>query len=146
MRTMMEWEAPFDGTAVVWCEGGFGMPCGKTAHGLVRRTLRYAVQAVIDRRHAGRDAGEVLDGGMRGIPVVEGLDCALEVSRTPATHLVIGLAPDGGRWPAVGREAARLALERARPVALAVLALLGPVSANGFGERPVLPSGGSVGR
>ena len=95
-----------DGNAIVYCEGAFETPNGKTAHGLVRRTRRYRVVAVVDSRSAGRDAGEILDGRPAGIPVVDGLDSALEHGRTigaPASHFVIGLAPDGGRLPAAAR-------------------------------------------
>jgi len=93
---------PLDGNAVVYCEGAFGTTNGKTAHGLVRRTARYRVLAVIDSRAAGADAGQLLDGRAAGIPVVRDLDAALAHARAagaPATHLVMGLAPDGGRLP-----------------------------------------------
>lgn len=105
---------PADGTAVVYCEGAFGTPNGKTAHGLVRRTARYRVAAVIDSRHAGADAGEVLDGRPAAIPVVADLAGALAAARAvgpAATHFVVGLAPDGGRLPPAGREAVLHALE-----------------------------------
>jgi len=97
-----------EGKAIVFCEGAFGTPNGKTAHGLVRRSERYRVLSVIDSRHAGSDAGEVLDGKSVGIPVLAGLDDALtEAGRgdCSATHFVIGLAPDGGRLPDQAREA-----------------------------------------
>ncbi|HMV49566.1 MAG TPA: hypothetical protein PLD20_07575 [Blastocatellia bacterium] len=58
-----------DGTAIVYCEGAFGTPNGKTANGLVRHTARYNVTGLIDSTKAGRDAGEVLDGKPNGIPV-----------------------------------------------------------------------------
>ena len=48
--------------AVVYCEGAFHTPNGKTAHGLVRFTERYHIRAVIDSRYKGSDAGMVLDG------------------------------------------------------------------------------------
>ena len=91
---------PLDGNAIVFCEGAFTNTYGKTAHGLVRRTRRYRVTAVIDSTVAGRDAGDVLDGRPNGIPIVADLDSALRVSAeagAPATHFVIGIAPDGGR-------------------------------------------------
>ena len=50
-----------EGNAVVYCGGAFGTTNGKTAHGLVRRSERYRVLSVIDSRHAGSDAGKVLD-------------------------------------------------------------------------------------
>ncbi len=31
-----------EGQAVIYCEGSYGTTNGKTAHGLVRRTRRYA--------------------------------------------------------------------------------------------------------
>ena len=102
-----------DGNAIVYCEGAFNTPEGKTAHGLVRFTERYNVLSVIDARHAGQDAGRVLDGKERGIPVFASLEQALEAARangTPAEYFVVGLAPDGGRLPAPAREDIRAAI------------------------------------
>jgi uncharacterized NAD-dependent epimerase/dehydratase family protein len=92
-----------EGKAIVYCEGAFNTPNGKTAHGLVRRTRRYRVLSVVDSRHAGSDAGMVLDGRRAGIPIAGSLDEAVGAARD-ATHLVIGLAPDGGRLPPAARE------------------------------------------
>jgi uncharacterized NAD-dependent epimerase/dehydratase family protein len=89
-----------EGNAIVYCQGAFGTPNGKTAHGLVRRTERYRVLSVVDGRHAGQDAGQLLDGAPNGIPVLKNIDAAAAraaADGTPATHLVVGLAPDGGR-------------------------------------------------
>ncbi|MFH1723704.1 MAG: DUF1611 domain-containing protein [Elusimicrobiota bacterium] len=91
-----------EGRAVVYCQGAFATPNGKTAHGLVRFTRRYEVLSVVDGSCAGRDAGVVLDGRHRGIPVLATLEEALKHGKDagrPATHLVVGLAPDGGRLP-----------------------------------------------
>jgi uncharacterized NAD-dependent epimerase/dehydratase family protein len=88
-----------EGSAIVYCQGAFDTPNGKTAHGLVRRTNRYNVLSVIDSGSAGRDAGEFLDGCTKGIPIVADLPRALEeADRTnmKPSHFVIGLAPDGG--------------------------------------------------
>jgi len=104
-----------EGNAIVYCDGAFDTTYGKTAHGLVRFTRRYRVAAVIDGAHAGRDAGEVLDGHRAGIPVVASLDGAIAEARAsdrPATHLVIGIAPDGGAMSAPMRAAVRAAVER----------------------------------
>ncbi|MBI4161369.1 MAG: DUF1611 domain-containing protein [Acidobacteria bacterium] len=104
-----------EGNAIVYCEGAFGTPNGKTAHGLVRRTRRYRVAAVIDSRRGGADAGEILDARPNRIPVVADLAAALAAADRaglPATHLVIGLAPDGGRLPPEARAAVRAAIER----------------------------------
>ncbi|HXV77819.1 MAG TPA: DUF1611 domain-containing protein, partial [Candidatus Polarisedimenticolaceae bacterium] len=102
-------EAPFEGRAVVYCDGAFGTTNGKTAHGLVRRSRRYAVGSVIDSRHAGRDAGELLDGKPAGIPIVATLEAAL--GRDRPTHFVIGLAPDGGRLDPAARSAVCRAID-----------------------------------
>jgi uncharacterized NAD-dependent epimerase/dehydratase family protein len=108
-------QATFDGNAIVYCEGAFNTPNGKTTHGLVRFTNRYRILSVIDSRCSGRDAGEVLDGRKRGIPLVESLNKALELSHTQklkATHYVIGLAPDGGRLPNDARDEVARALTK----------------------------------
>ena len=73
-------------------------PFAKTAHGLIRGPSRWPVSAVIDSRHAGRDAGEVLDGRPRGIPVLATVEEALETT-PPPTHAVIGVATPGGVLP-----------------------------------------------
>lgn len=106
-------KTPMDGNAIVYCEGAFGTTNGKTAHGLVRRTDRYRVLSVVDSRHAGADAGMVLDGRDAGIPVFHNLLAALGGAREAgldATHLVVGLAPDGGRLPPAARDDISLAL------------------------------------
>jgi len=103
-----------DGHAIVYCEGAFNTTNGKTAHGLVRFTRRYKILAVLDSRYAGQDAGDVLDGKTRDIPVMKSLDEALEHFRLhniQVTHLVIGLAPDGGRLPEEARGVVRRAIE-----------------------------------
>jgi uncharacterized NAD-dependent epimerase/dehydratase family protein len=89
-----------DGNAIVYCQGAFNTLIGKTAHGLVRFCRRYHVVAVVDATYAGQDAGQVLDGVPADIPVVKSVDEAIryaEKAGMPATHLVIGIAPDGGR-------------------------------------------------
>src|SRR5262245_33169231 len=98
-----------DGTAVVLCEGSFAHTGGKTAHGLVRHTRRYAVRAVIDSRLAGHDAGEVLDGRAAGIPIVADLAAAIRASGRP-DYLVVGVATHGGVLPDACRPAIAAAL------------------------------------
>jgi len=89
-----------EGDAIVYCEAAFGTTNGKTAHGLVRRTKRYNVLSVVDSNHAGHDAGLLLDGKACGIPIFSSVPQAVQESSMAgriATHLVMGLAPDGGR-------------------------------------------------
>lgn len=95
-----------EGNAIVYCEGAFGTPNGKTAHGLVRRTMRYNVLSVIDSHHAGGDAGEILDGTPKGIAIYRSTQEALGADRAAGnnpSYFVIGLAPDGGRLSLEGR-------------------------------------------
>jgi len=102
-----------DGTALVYADGGFNTPSGKTAHGLVRFTERYEVVGVLDHTYAGQDAGMVLDGKSNNIPIFKDLNEAF--AQLPAAakpkSLVIGLAPDGGRLPAEAKQTVRAALE-----------------------------------
>lgn len=102
-----------DGRALVYCDGAFNTPNGKTAHGLVRFTERYEVVGVIDRKYAGQDAGQVLDGRPKGIPVFGDLESAISQlgPESGPESLVIGLAPDGGRLPEEARLSIRKALE-----------------------------------
>jgi uncharacterized NAD-dependent epimerase/dehydratase family protein len=103
-----------EGNAIIYCEGAFATTNGKTAHGLVRRSERYRVLSVVDSKHAGKDAGTVLDGRPAGIPVEGDLESAhrraLAEDRSP-THLVVGLAPDGGRLGADARADVSRAIE-----------------------------------
>jgi uncharacterized NAD-dependent epimerase/dehydratase family protein len=96
-----------EGNAIVYCEGAYNTPNGKTAHGLVRFTNRYRVLSVVDSRYAGRDAGEVIDSKVNGIPIFSSVQQAVmeaDSHTRPATHFVVGLAPDGGRLPSSARQ------------------------------------------
>ncbi|MEK6911180.1 MAG: DUF1611 domain-containing protein, partial [Candidatus Thermoplasmatota archaeon] len=104
-------------TALILCEGYFGAGTGKTANGLVRHSRRYRIVGVLDRTKAGRDAGEVLDGKPRGIPIFADLRTALtKLSEKPDT-LIIGIATIGGYIPAEFRPAIREAIEAGMNVA-----------------------------
>ena len=102
-----------DANAIVYCQGMFNTLNGKTAHGLVRFTERYRVISVVDARYEGQDAGEVLDGKLRGIPVFASIREAFDAAThtlLPPTHLVVGLAPDGGRLGSAARQDIKSAL------------------------------------
>ena len=86
-----------DGTAIVVCDDLFATDDAKTAHGLVRGTERYAIVGVIDAPTAGRDAGEVLDGKRRGIPVFPSIANALAALPSRPDFCVVGVATSGGR-------------------------------------------------
>jgi uncharacterized NAD-dependent epimerase/dehydratase family protein len=84
---------------------------GKTAHGLLRGTDRFRIVGVIDEKYAGRDAGEVLDGKRRNIPVYASLAEFKAKSAKPAEYCIVGVATKGGVLPeeilSVLREALR---------------------------------------
>lgn len=85
--------------AIVLTDGLLHDSDAKTAHGLIRGTDRYTIAAIIDQLHAGTDAGEVLDGRRRNIPVIGSIEDA--VSRIPAIqYCIIGIATVGGVLPA----------------------------------------------
>jgi len=102
-----------EGKAIIYTEGAFGTPNGKTAHGLVRRTKRYQILSVIDSKNADKDSGEILNGKLNNIRIFLNLDeavaAAKEMGEKP-THFVIGLAPDGGRLGPEHRKAVKEAI------------------------------------
>jgi uncharacterized NAD-dependent epimerase/dehydratase family protein len=95
-------------TAVLLTLGRLATSDAKTAHGLVRGPSRYEIVAVVDAAHAGQDAGVVLDGVARGIPVVATLD---ELPTRP-DWCVVGVATSGGVVPPELRVVLREALQR----------------------------------
>ena len=101
-----------DGLALIYADGAFNTPYGKTAHGLVRFTQRYDVLGVIDHKYAGLDAGMVLDNKKYNIPVFSDLKEAISMlgKKNEPITLVIGLATDGGRLPAEAKRTIKAAL------------------------------------
>ncbi len=103
-------------TAAILTHGQFTTSNAKTAHGLVRGPSRFRITAVIDAASSGQDAGTVLDGLHRGIPVVADLDTLLHSGAAPQ-WLVVGVATPGGVLPAGMRPILYQALERGISVA-----------------------------
>ena len=83
--------------ALVYCEKEFQNANGKTAHGLVRYTTRYQIVGVVDSTAPAGDAGEVLDGKKRGIPLLHELQDAIK--KTEPDTFVIGAVSEGGVLP-----------------------------------------------
>ncbi len=86
--------------AIVLTDGLLMTSDAKTAHGLIRGTERFNIVGVVDSEAtAGKDAGVLLDGKHRGIPVFASMEAALE--NIPAVDtLIIGVATVGGVLPA----------------------------------------------
>ncbi|MFH1155136.1 MAG: DUF1611 domain-containing protein [Pseudomonadota bacterium] len=85
------------GSAVILTNGFLAHADAKTAHGLIRGTERFAVKGVIDLNSAGRDAGEVLDGIHRRIPVYADIDAYIAAEGKKPEYAIIGVALCGGR-------------------------------------------------
>jgi uncharacterized NAD-dependent epimerase/dehydratase family protein len=71
----------------------------KTAHGLIRGTDRFNIVGVIDHQHAGKDAGQVMDGNKRDIAVFASISDFSRESKTKANYCIIGVATKGGVIP-----------------------------------------------
>jgi uncharacterized NAD-dependent epimerase/dehydratase family protein len=103
-----------ENNAIIYCEGAFNTPNGKTAHGLVRFSQRYTILSVLDSNYAGRDAGQVLDGVEKNIPVDASLEQALKHAtekKVKPTHFIMGLAPDGGQITPQGKQSVLEAIQ-----------------------------------
>jgi len=83
--------------AVVYADRLYGCADGKTAHGLVRFSKRFDITCVVDSTTPEGDAGEILDGIKRGIPLFNDLNQAFS-STTPNTFIV-GAVSEGGVLP-----------------------------------------------
>lgn len=85
-------------TAIVLTNGLLDKFDAKTAHGLIRGTERFEIIGVLDNLFPGKDAGEVLDGTHRNIPVFATVPDAVK-NLPKIDYCVIGVATVGGRLP-----------------------------------------------
>ncbi|MBZ5856610.1 DUF1611 domain-containing protein [Flavihumibacter profundi] len=103
-------DADISGTAFILSGGLLQESDAKTTHGLLRGSERFKITAVIDPKHAGRDAGEVLDGRHRSIPVMATIAEAL-VKLPKPDFCIIGVATVGGVLPPALADTVQLALK-----------------------------------
>lgn len=82
--------------AILLTNGLYDTENAKTAHGLVRESHRYKIVGVIDHVFAGNDAGVLLDGKHRNIPVFATVDEAMAANPEVC---VVGVATSGGIFP-----------------------------------------------
>ncbi len=85
--------------AIVITAGYLDSNSGKTAHGLIRGSDRFNIIGVIDHKHPGKDAGEVLDGKKRDIPVYGSIEEFSKTAQDQAKYCIIGVATKGGVIP-----------------------------------------------
>lgn len=86
------------GTAFLLTGGAFMKVDAKTSHGLIRGSDRFTITAVIDPIYSDNDAGELLDGNNRNIPIYESMEQAILEKGKP-DYCIIGIATVGGRLP-----------------------------------------------
>jgi uncharacterized NAD-dependent epimerase/dehydratase family protein len=96
--------------AIVITGGYLDSDNAKTAHGLIRGTERFNILGIIDDKNPGKDAGEVLDGRNRNIPVYKDIPAFLQTGKT-AHYCIIGVATKGGVIPEAFRSMLRHALD-----------------------------------
>ena len=85
-------------SVIVLANGLFRSCFAKTARGLVRGPSRFRVLGVVDPESTGEDAGTLVDGRARDIPIRATLREHLDAGTRP-THCVIGVATEGGLLP-----------------------------------------------
>jgi len=96
-------------TAIVYADRNFLCADGKTAHGLLRYSKRFNVACIVDTKLHNGDAGEILDGIKRNIPLYNNLEEALDL--TKADTFIIGAVSEGGGLPKGYDKAVEWALE-----------------------------------
>ena len=93
--------------AIIITNGLLATDNAKTAHGLIRESERFEIVGVVDNMNAGKDAGEVLDGKHRNIPVFETI---YEAMKTGPSYCIVGVATAGGVFPGDLIEEVRIAI------------------------------------
>lgn len=83
--------------AIVYADRFFHCADGKTAHGLVRYSRRYDIVCVVDSTMPEGDAGMMLDGNLRDIPLLHDLNTALD--KTNPDTFIVGAVSEGGVLP-----------------------------------------------
>ena len=85
--------------AIVLTDGLLMTSDAKTAHGLIRGTERFNIIGLVDgEANAGKDAGVLLDGKHRDIPVFATMEIAIE-QLEKVDFLIIGVATAAtGLW------------------------------------------------
>jgi uncharacterized NAD-dependent epimerase/dehydratase family protein len=72
-------------------------PYGKTAHGLLRRSERFEIVAVVGANEPPGDAGQLIGTSALGIPLVGSVAEALALARIKPKWAIVGVATQGGK-------------------------------------------------
>jgi len=84
--------------AIVISEGGFGDGLGKSANGLARFSRKYALMGIVDSRHVGKTADQVLEAA-KPIPIFGSMEEAYEKAEQKPQCIIMGLATYDGMFP-----------------------------------------------
>jgi uncharacterized NAD-dependent epimerase/dehydratase family protein len=84
--------------AIILTGGRLDVNDAKTAHGLIRTSERFEIAGVIAAQNAGKDAGEILDGKRRNIPVFSTVEEAVQAI-PDIKYCIVGVATPGGIFP-----------------------------------------------
>lgn len=94
--------------AIILTNGLLQSDDAKTAHGLVRESNRYKIVGLVDHNHAGNDAGILLDGTPRNIPVYASVQEAMQAKPEVC---IVGVATVGGMFPGTLLEEVKEAIQ-----------------------------------
>ena len=86
------------GKAVIITGGLLATNNAKTAHGLLSSSNRFDIIGVIDEKHSGQDAGEIVRGEKAGVPVLRNIADLIGQVEKP-DFAIIGMATKGGILP-----------------------------------------------
>jgi uncharacterized NAD-dependent epimerase/dehydratase family protein len=83
--------------ALILAPHTFNFEQAKTAFGLIRGTEPFQIVGVIDPEKSGQDAGMIVDGNDRDIPVFASSSQAFEKLSEIPEVAIVGITPPGGR-------------------------------------------------
>ena len=112
-------------TAIILTNGMLNTVYAKTCHGLLRGTERFDIQAVIDNKFVGKDAGEVMDGRCLNVPVYAGVKDYLKAGNKVPKYYIVGVALEGGLLPDDYRGELLKAIEQGISIVCGLHTLLG---------------------
>ena len=86
------------GRPIILTNRAYDTKSAKTAHGLVRGSFRFEIVSIIDTKFHGQEAGELLDGNNRNIPIYKDVSSFLDSGRK-VDYCIVGVASAGGILP-----------------------------------------------
>ena len=87
-----------NGTAIILSGGLLEGKSAKTTHGLLRGTRRFDIQAIIDHKHGGKSAEDMIPKASKNVPIHSSVKDFL-AQGGKADYCVIGVATKGGILP-----------------------------------------------